>query len=123
MSFPNPDDPLDYTWEEIKLDIERIGADFKLPANFHCEVERSHILGEIVRTWADIPTLQMQRHEISFPSDWWEAVKERWFPEWLLKRYPVEYTKRVFDARLAFPEYHIENLGRPVSVLLEKRPT
>ncbi len=26
-----------------------------------------------------------------FPADWWEAVKERFFPEWLLKRYPVKY--------------------------------
>lgn len=30
-----------------------------------------------------------------FPEDWWEAFKDRWFPEWLLKRYPVKY-KRIY---------------------------
>jgi hypothetical protein len=26
-----------------------------------------------------------------YPKDWWEALKERWFPEWAKKRWPVEY--------------------------------
>ena len=29
-------------------------------------------------------------HE-SYPQDWWQAVKERWFPQWLLNRFPVKY--------------------------------
>lgn len=31
--------------------------------------------------------------EIKYPKDWWEALKERFFPKWLLRRFPVEYTK------------------------------
>jgi hypothetical protein len=26
-----------------------------------------------------------------YPRDWWEAFKERWFPRFLLRRYPVQY--------------------------------
>ena len=26
------------------------------------------------------------------PENWKEAFKERWFPKWLLKRYPVKYS-------------------------------
>jgi hypothetical protein len=26
-----------------------------------------------------------------WPENWWEAVKERWFPEFLLRRHPVKY--------------------------------
>jgi hypothetical protein len=25
----------------------------------------------------------------SYPADWWQAFKARWFPQWLKERYPV----------------------------------
>lgn len=34
---------------------------------------------------------------VSYPADWWEALKERWFPKWMLRRWPVKYTKRVVE--------------------------
>ena len=30
--------------------------------------------------------------DIKYPSDWKESFKERWFPEFLKKRYPIRYT-------------------------------
>jgi len=30
--------------------------------------------------------------EIRHPSNWWQAIRERWFPKWWLSRYPVGYT-------------------------------
>ncbi len=30
---------------------------------------------------------------IEYPSDWKESFKERWFPEFLKKSYPVKYTR------------------------------
>lgn len=47
--------------------------------------------------------------EYSYPADWWQATKERWFPRWLLRRYPVRL-KRVGGGKIAvdvhalFPE-------------------
>ncbi len=29
--------------------------------------------------------------ERQWPADWWQAVRERWFPRWWLKRWPVRY--------------------------------
>lgn len=29
--------------------------------------------------------------KLKYPKDWREAVKERWFPKWLLQKYPVKY--------------------------------
>lgn len=26
-----------------------------------------------------------------WPCDWWQAFKERWFPRWALRRWPVRY--------------------------------
>ena len=27
--------------------------------------------------------------KFTYPADWWQAFKARWFPRWLLRRYPV----------------------------------
>lgn len=27
---------------------------------------------------------------VEVPADWWEAIKERWFFKWMLKRWPVK---------------------------------
>lgn len=43
--------------------------------------------------------------------DWKEAFKERWFPTWLLKKYPVRY--KIFRARqkVAYPNFDMPSLG------------
>jgi len=28
-----------------------------------------------------------------WPADWWQAVRERWFPRWWLRRHPVRYER------------------------------
>lgn len=32
-----------------------------------------------------------------WPADWWEAFKDRWFPEWALDRWPVRYKRIIID--------------------------
>ena len=47
--------------------------------------------------------------EFTYPLDWWQALKARWFPAWALKRWPVQM-KRVgggrkeVEVRAIFPE-------------------
>lgn len=31
------------------------------------------------------------------PTDWWQAFKERWYPGFLLRRYPVKYEYAACD--------------------------
>jgi hypothetical protein len=31
---------------------------------------------------------------LQFPADWWQAVRERWCPQWWLRRHPVKRTRR-----------------------------
>ena len=33
--------------------------------------------------------------DIEYPADWWQAFKERWFPQWMINRWPIKY-KRVY---------------------------
>ncbi len=28
---------------------------------------------------------------LKYPDDWWQAFRERWFPDWWLRRWPVVY--------------------------------
>ena len=43
------------------------------------------------------------KREIKWPANWIEAIKERFAPEWLKARWPVEY--RVVRVYEMFPEY------------------
>lgn len=40
---------------------------------------------------------------VSYPADWFEAFKERWFPKWALKRWPVKITTVTFEATSLYP--------------------
>ena len=46
---------------------------------------------------------QLEYKEIKYPCDWWQALRERWFPVEWLERHPVVYTTVVFDARFLYP--------------------
>lgn len=37
-----------------------------------------------------------------YPRDWWQAFRERWFPRWWLRRWPVAYT--VVDVDAIYPD-------------------
>ena len=46
-----------------------------------------------------------QLEEIKYPRDWWQAIKDRWFPNWLKERYPVIYT--IVDVKAKYPKYKL----------------
>ena len=35
-----------------------------------------------------------------WPATWWDAFKERWFPQWMLRRWPVEYERIYIDQQI-----------------------
>ena len=47
---------------------------------------------------------EVQRQEVQWPRDWWQAFKERWYPEWAKARWPVQYKHCVITARELYPE-------------------
>jgi hypothetical protein len=46
---------------------------------------------------------------IAYPSDWWQAFKERWFPAWLQDRHPVKYTR--YEVHAQYPRMAIPDQG------------
>ena len=53
------------------------------------------------------------RDVYQWPAGWWQAVKDRWFPAWALKRWPVQYDGVEVEWRALYPEWRAPvDLGR-----------
>jgi len=42
---------------------------------------------------------------ISFPRDWWQAFKKRWFPKFALRLWPVIYTEHHIETKAYYPDF------------------
>lgn len=51
----------------------------------------------------------------SFPKTWWDAFKLRWFPTWLLRRYPAELETIHVDVHEMYPT--VPSIGEHRAVL------
>ena len=66
------------------------------------------IMGNIVlqvhgTVWAENESVR--RQVVSYPHDWWQAVRERWLPAWMLKRWPIVYKDIVLDVKAIYPNF------------------
>lgn len=50
-------------------------------------------------------------HAVSYPKDWWEAFKERWFPYSWQDRWPTKMKTIKFDVKAVYPtlDYSLPN--------------
>ena len=51
----------------------------------------------------------LEKVEHNYPKDWWEAFKERWFPKWLIRHYPIQRTYVTMDAKAVYPKVTFKN--------------
>lgn len=103
--------------ENFEIDMKEIGLT-KEKFKQHLQISKE-MLNEVadidclVREYCDAVVVSFQLHvlgrkndEIKHPLDWVEAVKERFAPKWLLKKYPVRYkTYKVMEyyPKIAIP--------------------
>lgn len=52
----------------------------------------------------EIYGIKHDKHVVSYPENWLEAVKERFAPKWLLKRYPVKRTEITASLWETYPD-------------------
>lgn len=50
---------------------------------------------------------QLEHVVIKYPINWIQAFKERWFPMWLLRKFPVKYKVYDVDFRVTYPKYNV----------------
>ncbi|KKN24102.1 hypothetical protein LCGC14_0898220 [marine sediment metagenome] len=56
-----------------------------------------------------------------WPTDWWQAVKQRFAPRWFLRRYPVGMTCEVLQAFALYPTIEPGIPGHQHTIYLEKQ--
>lgn len=95
-------------YKEIRLERERFQIGMKagrisVRDRHHWELEQREDM--IARLTYEVYGRRAER-TVSWPETWWDAVKQRWFPAWALKRWPVVMHVETVTARALFPELH-----------------
>jgi len=91
--------------------------------NWSVRVDQLIDVPGLVVTMIGILWAETQTHEVHYPRDWWEAVRERWAPAWWLTRWPVQYQHWVVDARRGWKNLRVpEDWGQPYTVLHVQKP-
>lgn len=81
---------------------KHIPKDFEKDLYFYEDYVSDCLVMEIQRFYAcertDVQT-------ISYPDNWWEAFKERWFPKKWLDRNPVKYKTHHISFDILYPDF------------------
>lgn len=99
-------------YKEVILEKIQVGSSVVLSKEgilgLHFEVREPHFGAHWVAEWRGYIWGEQQKHyEFKAPADWLEAVKERFFPAWALRRWPVLYRRDVVDVKALYPELNI----------------
>lgn len=110
---------------DLILERLKFHALYQIPfQNAQVDIMRAMNVDEFIAriAWESAGIRQLVIDE-SFPSTWADAFRERWFPEWALKRWPVVWHRIRINKMTVFPEIKLpEKCGR-FFVLTEMQET
>lgn len=105
-----PPPPDTVTVRTIQLDKIRLGLSFmtsklavlgaRMDAKFVDDMIHYQLRGFL---WGE----RAGRYTFTAPSDWWQALRERWWPRWALTRWPVKYRREVIEVTAIYPDLKI----------------
>jgi len=96
--------------KRMKLTVVGAMPNFKGDLSLEVSEQAEFLMDQMVLTLkAEVYGEHLRDHK--FPADWWQAVKDRWFPDWLKRRYPVRYT--IISRSAVYPEMSLPN-GRVI---------
>lgn len=55
---------------------------------------------------------------VRWPRNWWQAFKERWFPDWWIRRWPVQYSTAVVNGWNVCPHLNVKAQGPHLMFML-----
>lgn len=76
----------------------------------------------ILQFHAQVASRKFAVKTVRYPADWWQALKERWFPRKWQKRWPVKYTEDTLEANAYYPEIQIPDRQTFVEIVHMSRP-
>lgn len=86
-------------------------AEFDLQREAMIRAVRMHLRVLVTRTTPEV----IQQ---AYPSDWWQAFKDRWYPAWALRRWPVRRTVFRMEKFAVYPEIPWDTLRGPRSMVI-----
>lgn len=99
-------DDLIRTAKEVTLTLDN----FQFAAAIDWDVQTDiRYLADILSANFRLPSESMTKIKISYPSTWWQHVKQDLFPNWLKSRYPVVYKDEIIDSRVAYTKISMPN--------------
>jgi len=104
-------DPTQSTIERIQLNVEEFAVQHCIdPRNLKVEESADYISDYLTHTlWWKVYGRELEKMEVKYPTDWKQAFKERWFPSFILKKFPVQYTVRTISAMELYPQMSIKD--------------
>ena len=108
--------------ERIKLVVlqyitEELAEQFAIPPKADISAMTKWMGNEIVlRIVQEVYGREMERIEVRYPLDWWEAFKERWFPAWAKERWPVRWVTEQITARELYPRVALPDKGPQIAL-------
>lgn len=93
--------PVDLMLKTIKGQVEKYTFIQQISMELLGDSGACAFLGmETIR--AIVKVAVIHKEQVTVPYDWWQHFKQRWLPEFLLKRYPVKF--RTFTFRTILNE-------------------
>jgi hypothetical protein len=95
------------SYEQVKLEKMTIKIREELSSSIFDDVDVSiEEIGNKVAVDVTARVLGRSRgaDTVSYPSDWWQAFRERWLPHFWLRKFPVLYTSYSVSLTEVFPD-------------------
>jgi len=93
--------------EEVKYEFEKLASTIAMSDCFweNAEIPALTIAKlaheQFVRVMITWYVARRRLGEYQWPATWWDAFKERWFPAWAKRRWPVRHRKVSIDELVA----------------------
>lgn len=71
----------------------------------------------ILRLRAGIYGETLKKVEISYPQDWWQHFKQRWFPKWAKDKWPVIMKTETVEATALYPMVSLPDKKHVIQVV------
>lgn len=101
-------------WDDHTTVVELLRMDYALERRIDRDLmervewkrHEDHLTGDMVvrMRLAIYGKAHPEAHIIRYPSDWWQAVKERFAPAWFRDRYPVKFTEHHATLKELYPD-------------------
>ena len=101
----------------VQYITDELAEQFAVPAKVELSALGSFSCDEIVlRVVQEVYGREMERIEVCYPFDWWEAFKARWFPAWAKERWPVRWITEQITARELYPKVALPDKGPQIAL-------